>query len=184
MARLIVWNLMTLDGYMEGPGHGLSFHSDVWGDELEQLSIAQLRVAGALMFGRRTHDLMASYWTTASGEATEVADFMNALPKFVFSRSITQSGWRNVQVFGGDVAATTERLKRETDKDMFIFGSADLVSHLGAARLVDEYRIGICPVLLGGGTPLFKPGATQKLRLLEAKAYGTGIVVNRYVPQA
>lgn len=184
MARLIVWNLMTLDGYMEGPGHDLSWHSDVWGDELEWLSIAQLRAAGALMFGRRTHDLMASYWPDANGEATEVADFMNALPKFVFSRSVTQSGWRNVQVFGGDAAATTERLKRETDKDIFIFGSADLASHLGAAGLVDEYRIGICPVLLGSGTPLFKPGTTQKLRLLEAKAYGTGIVVNRYAPQA
>jgi dihydrofolate reductase len=112
-----------------------------------------------------------------------VADFMNTLPKFVFSRSVTQSGWRNVQMFGDDAAATTERLKRETDKDIFIFGSADLVAQLGAAGLVDEYRIGICPVLLGGGTPLFKPGATQKLRLLEARAYGTGIVVNRYVPQ-
>jgi dihydrofolate reductase len=184
MARLIVWNLMTLDGYMEGPGHDLSFHSDVWGDELERLSIAQLQVAGALMFGRRTHDLMASYWPNAGGESAEVADFMNTLPKFVFSRSVTQSGWRNVQMFGDDAAATTERLKREIDKDIFIFGSADLVAQLGAAGLVDEYRIGICPVLLGGGTPLFKPGATQKLRLLEAKAYGTGIVVNRYVPQA
>lgn len=184
MARLIVWSLMTLDGYMEGPGHDLSFHSDVWGDELERLSIAQLRAAGALMFGRRTHDLMASYWTTASGEAAEVADFMNALPKFVFSRSVTQSGWRNVQMFGSDAAATTARLKRETDKDIFIFGSADLASHLGAAGLIDEYRIGICPVLLGNGTPLFKPGATQKLRLLDATAYGTGIVVNRYVPKA
>lgn len=183
MARLIVWNLMTLDGYMEGPNHDLSFHSDVWGAELEQLSIAQLRAAGALMFGRRTHDLMASYWPNESGESAEVADFMNALPKFVFSRSVTQSGWRNTQMFGGDVAATTERLKRETDKDIFLFGSADLASHLGAARLIDEYRIGICPVLLGSGTPLFKQGATQKLRLLEARAYGTGIVVNRYVPR-
>jgi len=184
MARLIVWNLMTLDGYMEGPGHDLSFHSDVWGAELEQLSISQLREAGALMFGRRTHDLMASHWSNEAGEEAEVADFMNALPKFVFSRSVTQSGWRNVQMFGGDAAATTARLKREIDKDIFIFGSADLASHLGAAGLIDEYRIGICPVLLGGGTPLFKPGATQKLRLRDAKAYGTGIVVNRYTPQA
>lgn len=184
MVRLIVWSLMTLDGYMEGSGHDLSFHSDVWGDELEQLSIAQLRSAGALMFGRRTHDLMASHWSNESGETTEVADAMNALPKMVFSRSVTQSGWRNVRMFGGDAAATTERLKREIDKDIFIFGSADLVSHLGAAGLIDEYRVGICPTLLGGGTPLFKPGAMRKLRLIEARAYGTGIVVNRYVPQA
>ena len=181
MARLIMWNVMTLDGYMEGPNHDLSWHNDVWGDELEQLSIEQGKAAGGLLFGRVTYELMAGYWPNETGE---IADFMNALPKFVFSRSVTQSGWRNVQMFGDDAAATTERLKRETDKDIFIFGSADLVAQLGAAGLVDEYRIGICPVLLGGGTPLFKPGATQKLRLLEAKAYGTGIVVNRYVPQA
>lgn len=181
MARLIMWNLMTLDGFVEGPGRDIDWHLDVWGDELEALSIEQGRAAGALMFGRVTYELMAGHWPNQTGE---VADFMNALPKYVFSRSLRQSDWRNTQVFGGDAAATVERLKRETPKDIYLFGSADLAAHLIAANLIDEFRIGICPVILGGGTPLFKPGATRKLKLVEAKALSTGIVINRYLPRS
>lgn len=180
MARLIMWNLMTLDGFVEGPGRDIDWHLDVWGNELETLSIEQGRAAGALMFGRVTYELMAGHWPSQTGE---VADFMNALPKYVFSHSLRQSGWRNTQVFGGDVASTVERLKRETPKDIYLFGSADLATHLIAANLIDEFRIGICPVILGGGTPLFKPGATRKLKLVEARALSTGIVINRYLPR-
>ena len=83
MARLIMWNLMTLDGFIEGPNRDISWHEDVWGEELEQLSIQQLNEAGGLLFGRVTYELMAGHWPGATGE---VADFMNAAPKYVFSR--------------------------------------------------------------------------------------------------
>jgi dihydrofolate reductase len=82
VARLIMWNLMTLDGFVEGPNRDISWHFDVWGEELERLSIEQLKSAGGLMFGRVTYELMASHWPSAAGE---VADLMNALPKYVFS---------------------------------------------------------------------------------------------------
>ena len=72
MARLIMWNLMTLDGFVEGPNHDISWHEDVWGEELEQLSIQQLNEAGGLLFGRVTYELMAGHWPGATGE---VADF-------------------------------------------------------------------------------------------------------------
>ena len=184
MTRLIAWNLMTLDGFMEGPGHDLSWHMDVWGDELEQLSIAQLKSAGALMFGRVTYDLMANYWPNEAGEAAEVARFMNGLPKFVFSRTLTSSSWTNTRLFASDLAGTVARLKREAAKDIFIFGSAALCSELMPLGLIDEYRIGICPVVLGGGTPLFKPaGDRVKLKLTDSRPLSTGIVINRYVPQ-
>ncbi len=181
MARLIMWNLMTLDGYMEGPNHDLSWHNDVWGDELEQLSIEQGKSAGALLFGRVTYELMAGYWPNETGE---IADFMNALPKFVFSRTLTGSEWANTTVYKDDVAGTVARLKRETAKDIFLFGSANLAADLIAHDLIDEYRIGVCPVLLGAGTPLFKPGGRHKLKLTDSKALSTGIVISRYVPAA
>jgi dihydrofolate reductase len=185
MARLIMWNLMTLDGFVEGPGKDISWHNDVWGDELEKLSIAQLNEAGALLFGRVTYQLMANYWPTASGEPGEVADFMNRMPKYVFSRTLTRSDWNNVRFFAGDVANTVERLKRETAKDIFLFGSADLAASLIPQGLIDEFRIGVSPHILGGGTPLFKTSATaQKLKLLDAKSFSTGIVVLRYQPAA
>ena len=153
MAKLIMWNLTTLDGFVEGPGRDISWHNDVWGEELERLSIEQGRAAGALMFGRVTYELMAGHWPAASGE---VADFMNALPKYVFSRTLKTSDWNNTQIFGADVAGTVARLKRETAKDIYLFGSADLAPSLIPHGLIDEFRIAVNPVLLGGGTPLFK----------------------------
>jgi dihydrofolate reductase len=177
-----MWDLMTLDGFVEGPNRDISFHLDVWGEELERLSIEQGRSAGGLMFGRVTYELMANYWPNESGE---VADFMNALPKYVFSRTLTHSDWRNTQLFNDDLPATAARLKRDSAKDIFIFGSADLCAGLIPHGLIDEFRIGICPILLGSGTPLFKPGEERiKLKLLDARALSTGIVINRYEPRA
>lgn len=179
MAKLIMWNLTTLDGFVEGPNRDLSWHLDVWGEELERLSIEQLKSAGGLMFGRVTYDLMAGHWPSATGE---VADLMNALPKYVFSRTLTQSDWHNTKVFGADVSGAVTRLKRESEKDIFLFGSADLATSLMAHRLIDEFRIAVNPIILGGGTPLFKSGERVKLKLLDSKPHSTGIVILRYEP--
>jgi dihydrofolate reductase len=180
MARLIMWNLMTLDGYVEGPNRDISFHLDVWGDELEKLSIEQGLSASGLMFGRITYDLMANYWPSEKGD---VADFMNALPKYVFSRTVKDSAWNNTRFFGADVPETVAKLKRESAKDIFVFGSAGLCADLIPHRLIDEFRIGVCPVVLGGGTPLFKSSVERiKLKLLDSKPMSTGIVINRYAP--
>src|ERR1700754_3167053 len=116
MARLIMWNLMTLDGFVEGPNRDISWHEDVWGEELEKLSIEQGLSAGGPRLGRITSKLRASHWPGSTGE---VADFMNALPKYVFSRTLTKSDWNNTQMFGSDVPGTVARLKRENTKDIF-----------------------------------------------------------------
>jgi len=177
VAKLIMWNLMTLDGFVEGPNRDISWHFDVWGEELERLSVEQLKSAGGLMFGRVTYELMANHWPSATGE---VADFMNALPKHVFSRTLTKSNWNNTQMFGADVPGRVAQLKRESAKDIFLFGSADLAASLMPRGLIDEFRIAVNPIILGGGTPLFKPGQRGKLKLLDSKALSTGIVILRY----
>ncbi|QWG19223.1 dihydrofolate reductase family protein [Bradyrhizobium sediminis] len=179
MAKLIMWNLMTLDGFFEGPNRDISWHEDVWGEELEALSIEQLKSAGGLMFGRVTYELMANYWPNAAGE---VADFMNASPKYVFSRTLAKSDWNNTQAFGVDLPGAVARLKRESAKDIFLFGSADLSASLIPHGLIDEFRIALNPVILGGGTPLFKPGERVKLRLIDSRAHSTGVVILRYEP--
>lgn len=181
MARLIMWNLTTLDGFVEGPNRDISWHLDVWGEELEQLSIEQLNAAGGLLFGRVTYELMANHWPNATGE---VADFMNAAPKYVFSRTVKKSGWNNTQLFDADVPGTVARLKRDSAKDIFLFGSADLAGTLIPRGLIDEFRIAVNPVILGGGTPLFKQGEKVKLRLVDSRPLSTGIVILRYVPAA
>jgi dihydrofolate reductase len=179
MARLIMWNLMTLDGLFEGKDHDLSWHLDVWGDELERLSIDQLKSAGGLLFGRVTYELMAKHWPTETGE---IADFMNALPKHVFSRTLTRSDWANTAMYSDDLPATVARLKRAQPKDIFLFGSADLAASLTPHGLIDEFRIALNPIILGAGTPLFKPGERSKLKLLDARALASGITVLRYEP--
>ena len=179
MTKLIMWNLMTLDGFVEGPGRDISWHLDVWGEELEKLSIEQLQSAGGLLFGRVTYELMANHWPKESGE---VADFMNALPKYVFSRTLNRSDWNNTRMFSADLPETVARLKLESSKDIFLFGSADLAASLIPHGLIDEFRIAVNPLMLGGGTPLFKQGERVKLKLLDAKALSTGIVILRYAP--
>ena len=181
MAKLIMWNLMTLDGFVEGPNRDISWHEDVWGEDLERLSIEQLHAAGGLLFGRVTYELMANHWPNAAGE---VADFMNATPKYVFSRTLQQSGWNNTRMFAADAVDTVTQLKRDAAKDIFLFGSADLASHLIPHGLIDEFRIAVNPIILGGGTPLFKPGERIKLKLLDSRAHSTGAVILRYAPAA
>lgn len=180
MAKLIMWNLTTLDGFFEGPNRDLSWHFDVWGEELERLSIEQGRTAGALLFGRTTYELMAKHWP---GETGDVADLMNALPKFVVSRTLARADWHNTRLFNADAPGTVARLKRETAKDIFVFGSAKLCESLVPHGLFDEFRIGLTPHVLGGGTPLFKHSPERlKLQLLGAKPLSTGIVILRYAP--
>ena len=93
MRRLIMWNLMTLDGCFEGPrAWDVAFHEYAWGEELERFTHEQTGEVGALLFGRVTYEGMAAYWSKATGET---ADFMNAAPKYVFSRTLESADWNN-----------------------------------------------------------------------------------------
>jgi dihydrofolate reductase len=184
MRKLILWNLITLDGMFEGPkSWDLGWHESVWGPELEQLSIEQLRSADMLLFGRVTYQGMAAYWQTAQGEE-EVAAFMNNLPKLVFSRTLASADWNNTRLVQHDPVAEVLRLKQEGAGNMFIFGSADLCSTLMKHGLIDEYRLAVTPIVLGSGNPLFKPSPDRvELQLIEARSLGSGGVILRYEPK-
>lgn len=162
-----MWNLVTLDGYFEGTKKwDLDFHNIVWGDELEQFSIEQLAQCNSLVFGRITYEGMAAYWTTAQGEPGEVSDFMNKLPKIVFSKTLNKADWNNTRVVKDNTEEEIGKLK-QSEKDSYIFGSANLSATLMNLGLIDEYRLCVVPVILGEGTPLFKTNSAQiKLRLL------------------
>ncbi len=160
MSRLVMWNLMTLDGCFEGPTQwDLSFHEYVWGPELEQLSLEQLRTAGALLFGRVTYEGMAAYWRTETGA---IAELMNSIPKIVFSRTLAQADWNNTRLYRGSAPEEVARLKREAGRDLYVFGSAVLCASLMEHDLFDEYRLCVVPVVRGAGTPLFKLAAAGK----------------------
>src|SRR5512135_451639 len=178
-----MWNMVTLDGFFEGPkSWDLDFHNVGWGDDMEAFALEQLATASALLFGRVTYEGMASYWTSAK-EPGDVADVMNSIPKVVFSRTLKSANWNNTRLVKSDAEAEVAKMKQQSAKDLFVFGSADLSAALMKAGLFDEYRLGLNPVVLGGGGPLFKPSATAlKMKLLEARVMRSGLVLLRYQP--
>jgi len=180
MRKLIMWNLITLDGYFEGEKNwDLGFHDLVWGKELEQFSIEQLKSADMLVFGGVTYEGMAKYWTTAQGET---ADFMNRIPKVACSPSLKTADWNNTTIVR-DAIAELSKLKKQGNGNMFVFGSGKLSEALMKANLFDEYRLVIVPVFLGKGRQLFNQGLNyQPLKLLEARPLSTGGVILRYAP--
>jgi dihydrofolate reductase len=183
MSKLIMWNLMTLDGYFDGAENwALDWHQYAWGEELERMSIEQLSVADMLLFGRVTYEGMAAYWKTEQGE---VAGFMNSLPKAVFSRTLERADWQNTKLLKGDLKKEVEELKRQGEKNIFVFGSGDLSATLWEQGLFDEFRICLVPVVLGKGKQLFGRGASRlRMKLLESRALASGSVLLRYAPHA
>jgi len=179
MRKLIMWNVMTLDGYFEGNQNwDLSFHNIIWGRELEELSIEQLHSADYLVFGRVTYEGMAAYWTKEKGE---IADLMNSMPKLVFSRTLKSVEWNNSALIRENASAEIMKLKEAKGKDMYVFGSANLSETFINDNLFDEYRIGISPVILGNGRPLFRQGiASKNLALVSTRQLETGGVVLKY----
>ncbi len=183
MSKLIMWNLMTLDGFFDGAENwALDWHQYAWGEELERMSIEQLRVADMLLFGRVTYEGMAAYWKTAQGE---VATYMNSLPKAVFSRTLTSADWHNSTLLKGDVQKEVQALKRMGEQNIFVFGSGDLSATLLEHGLFDEYRLCVVPVVLGIGKQLFGRNLCRlRMNLLESRPLTSGSVLLRYQPFA
>jgi dihydrofolate reductase len=179
MGKLIMWNLITLDGYFEGEkSWDLSFHETVWGPEMERFCLEQLNSAGYLVFGRTTYEGMAAYWQTAKGE---IADFMNNLPKLVCSRTLTSADWNNATLIKENAAGEIAAIKEKSNKDLYVFGSANLSGTLIGEDLFDEYRIAIAPVIAGRGRYLFPTGLTEKrLSLISSQPLMTGGVILKY----
>ena len=178
-----MWNVMTVDGYFDGEKNwDLWFHETVWGEELKIFSLEQLHAADYLVFGRATYEGMAAYWQTETGE---IADLMNAIPKIVCSRTLNEAGWNNSTLIRENVSDEIARLKAAGNKDMYVFGSANLSETFIEDDLFDEFRICIAPVIAGKGRSLFPKGLpVKKLPLISSQPLATGGVVLRYGPQA
>jgi dihydrofolate reductase len=180
LRKLILWNMVSLDGYFEGPEPGQLdwFRFD---DELEKFMLEPQSEAGTLLFGRRTYEMMAAYWRTAEGP---IASIMNRVEKIVFSRTLQQVGWNNTRLVRENVPDVVNQLKQQPGRDIFVFGSADLTATLMHHGLVDEYQFGINPVILGSGVPLLKQGVPkQDLKLVLSKTFPSGLVVLYYRPE-
>ena len=175
---------VSLDGYFEGPGHDISwFNTDDY--HFEAFSREQSQQVDMLLFGRKTYELMKSFWPTPQAEELqpEVAQFMNEKLKVVFSHKSFQPGWNNVTVINEDAAGAVTRLKIQPGKTIAMFGSNNLCVSLMQAGLIDEFRIVVNPVVLGNGNALFK-GLPKKaeLTLTETHPFPSGKVLLTYEP--
>ena len=181
MSKLIMWNIITLDGYFEGDKNWeLSFHEIVWGPEMESFCLQQLDATSYFVFGRTTYEGMAAYWKTAQGK---IADYMNSLPKVVCSRTLSSVDWNNSILIKENVADEIAKLKAKSNKDLYVFGSANLSETLIKENLFDEYRICIAPVIAGRGRYLFPKGLPEKkLALSSSQPLKTGGVILTYNP--
>jgi dihydrofolate reductase len=180
MRNLIMFNMVSLDGFFAGPNQEIDWF--VFDEDLERyIKETQMMKADTLLFGRVTYEGMAAYWPSAEGD---LADFMNKVPKVVFSRTLDKAEWNNSSLVRDNVPEEVSRLKQQPGKDIFLYGSADFASTLMQHGLIDEYRLGVNPVVLGGGTPLFKGSpARLNLKLLEARPLTSGVVILHYKPE-
>ena len=186
--RLIASEFVTLDGVMEAPGHDQ--HPDgknAWalryaGADQQRYKAEELSEAGAILLGRVTYEIFAAFWPTAPSDEG-FADRMNALPKYVVSKSLTTAGWQNSSIIKGDPAERAAALKQQPGGDILLFGSADLLNSLIDHDLIDEYRFMVFPVVLGSGKRLFRDATDiTHLQLVDARAFESGVAVLTYRP--
>jgi dihydrofolate reductase len=153
-----------------GFGHG-GWHLRSFDDRSREWVVEGYAAAGGFLFGRRTYELLAPYWPHASEEEQAVVQPLNSLPKYVASTTLTEPlDWEHSTVLQGDVAEAVPALKQEDGRDLHVIGSSQLVHTLIEHDLVDEFRVMIGPLVVGGGKRLFRDdGALRPLRLVEGQ---------------
>jgi dihydrofolate reductase len=184
MAKLAVFNHVTLDGFFTDANGDMSFAHRTGPDpEWDAFVEGNAGGGGTLVFGRKTYDMMAGFWPTPTAEQMmpAVAERMNNLPKVVFSRTMKRASWNNTTLVTGDLGSSVRALKRESEQDMVILGSGSIVSQLTELRLIDAYQFVVDPVVLGKGRTMFDT-VTGKvpLRLTSSRTFGNGNVLLSY----
>jgi dihydrofolate reductase len=194
MRKVIVVEWMTLDGVVQAPGapdedtsggfkHG-GWHLPYFDDMSRGWVVQGYVEAGGFLFGRRTYENLAAYWPHASEEEQVIAEPLNTKPKYVASRALTEPlGWQHSKLLKGDVAEAVAALRQQDGNDLHVIGSPRLVQTLIAHDLVDEFRVMIDPLVVGGGKRIFgDDGARRPLRLLDSKVTTTGAILATYQP--
>jgi dihydrofolate reductase len=182
--RKIVWMMsVSLDGYMEAPGHDLRWQ--LIDEEVHHHFNEVLGAMGAFLDGRVTYELMAGYWPTADADPqsapaeVEFARIWRDMPKIVYSRTLDQAAWNTTIVREVDADQVRE-LKAQPGGDL-VLGGADLAATFLRLGLIDEYRLYVHPVVIGRGTPMFPTDDIRvNLRLAETRTFGNGVVLLRY----
>ncbi|MER6006629.1 dihydrofolate reductase family protein [Nonomuraea angiospora] len=188
-SKLVVSTFLSLDGIMQGPGgpgedDSNDFPHGGWlppyvDEGFGRIMGEQLERADGMLLGRRSYDILSSYWPDVPDE--EGGAKINGMPKYVTTRTPMTAEWRNTRVLVGEAAETVAELKKSTDGEILVQGSSDLLRTLQRAELIDEYRLLVFPVILGEGKRLFAEGtAPAGLKLTGSTATDAGVVYVTY----
>ncbi|MFJ6659290.1 dihydrofolate reductase family protein [Streptomyces sp. NPDC091377] len=190
MGQLIVVNFVSLDGVMQsvlsadedrdgGFDHG-GWVPPYVDAVVERFMSEATAGAAALLLGRRTYDIFAATWPYADLGDPAVAA-MNAMPKYVASRTHRDLEWANSTLLGADLAQEVRRVTAASDGETVVLGSGGLLETLIEHDLVDEYRLLVLPLVLGSGKRLFAPGkAPRRLTLTATRPTPSGVLINTY----
>ncbi len=181
MRKVVASELVSLDGVMESPNEWAFSYSN---DEMEQANASGMAASDALLLGRATYQEFASYWPYQNSADQPYTNYLNSTPKFVVSTTLEEPlEWQNSTLIKGNLAEEITELKRLPGKDITIIGSAALVQSLLADGLLDELRLMVHPLVLGGGKRIFEDRGDQKaLELLDSKMFDTGVLYLTYRP--
>jgi dihydrofolate reductase len=176
MRKLIESTLVSLDGVIEAPERWASFDA-----EATALSLEQLGDYDAFVMGRVTYEKFFANWGLVSGNP--YIDRINAMPKYVASRSLAETAW-NATLLGPDPSSAIARLKDQPGKDLIKYGTSRLDNMLVRDHLIDEFHFWIMPVVAGSGQRLFEDVHTSglNLRLTDERRLENGSVILTYVP--
>jgi dihydrofolate reductase len=196
MRKVIANEFMSLDGVAQAPGaadedtsggfaHG-GWHMSYFDNLSQKWVLESIVEAGGFLLGRRTYEIFAAYWPNAPAEEQVIAEPLNTKPKYVASTTLPEPlAWQNSTLLHGDVAEAVAALKEEDGADLHMIGSTELVQVLIEHGLVDEFRLMIDPVTLGGGKRIFRDdGSLRPLRLVNSEVTTTGAILATYAPAA
>lgn len=187
MRKLVLEEWLSLDGYAEDKDGQLNFFPTTEANkysDIDQLKF--LESIDTIILGRKTYQLFAEFWPTATTDKEIIADRLNSIPKIVFSNTLKDAPWGKwprAQVVPGDAVAEVKKLRQRDGKNMVLWGSISLAQALIKANLIDEYHLQICPTLAGGGRPLFPELENYaNLKLAGIRQYDTGVMYLQYEP--
>ncbi|NES14202.1 MULTISPECIES: dihydrofolate reductase family protein [Micromonospora] len=181
MARIVSNFFISLDGVVERPDQ---WHFPYFDDEMGAAVGRGVERATAFLMGRKQYQDWAGYWPNkADGDDGGFAGFINSVPKYVLSNTLTEATWRNSTVLSGDsVAARLREIKERSEGEIAMSGSATTVRWLLANGLLDELRLLVHPIAVGSGQRLFEEAPTYPLRLLSSETFKSGVLNLAYAP--
>jgi dihydrofolate reductase len=187
MSTIGVFNHVTVDGMFAGPNGEIDWFKAIGqDDEYDRYTHQQSQGGSALLFGRKTYEMMKSFWPTEEAIKSDpgMAETMNSSRKIVASRSLARveegPNWKNVELVRE--IDRDQLLKLKKSADITILGSGSIVQQLANLGLIDSYQLMVVPIVLGAGQPLFKDVETTNLSLVESRGFKNGLVMVNYRP--